>query len=60
MPRYLKCVTEGMLEGKAEVLAASFKGSKADFDQLILNPVRQTRPTLIEGGGRLQRVSEKD
>ena len=49
-----------MLEGKAEVLAASFKGSKADFDQLILNPVRQTRPTLIEGGGRLQRFSEKD
>ena len=38
MPRYLKCVTEGILESKAEVLAASFKGSKADLDQLILKP----------------------
>ena len=31
MPMYLKCVTKGLLEGKAEVLAASFKGSKADL-----------------------------
>lgn len=38
MPKYVNCFAIGMFVEVSKILADLFKGKKADFDRLILNP----------------------